>query len=183
MQPLISKPATRAALFGASAAAVYLTMLTVTLPHLEAVSGHVPFDMRPAGYGPEEARALLTALGREGRSYYVTRQILLDTFYPALLALTLANLFRLLGSHGVQGRLAGAGIVVSWMAAGFDYAENAGIYAMLSLWDTLPDGLVYLTAVASVSKSACTSLALVGLAGLWVSKWWTRRSKVAGELS
>lgn len=182
MQTQISSPATRAAVFGAAAVAVYLTMVLITLPHLEAQSGFTPFDMRPAGYGPEEAGALLSALGDEGRSYYVNRQLLLDAFYPALMALTLTSLFRLVGNKLSQVRLVKVGIAVSWMAAGFDYAENAGIYAMLSMWANLPDLLVYLTAIATVSKSAFTSLAIFGLAGLCVVRWWARL-KVVGELS
>lgn len=183
MQTQISSPATRAAIFGATAVAVYLAMVLITLPHLEAQSGLAPFDVRPLGYGPEEARALLSALGEAGRTYYINRQLLLDTFYPALMALTLANLFRLAGGGLAHRRMVKAGIAVSLMAAGFDYAENAGIYAMLSMWDDMPNLLVHLTAVATVSKSACTSLAILGLAGLCVGRWWARRLNLAGKLS
>ena len=75
-----------AGLIGAS---TYVVMINVTLAHIEAVSGHVPFDMRPFGYGPIEAAALLEALGMEGRAYYLSHQIALDTLYPAMLTLTL----------------------------------------------------------------------------------------------
>lgn len=120
--------------------------------------------------------------GTRAESYYVNRQLLLDAFYPALIALTLTSLFQLVGNKLSQVWLVKAGIAVSWMAAGFDYAENAGIYAMLSMRDDLPDLLVHLTAFATVSKSALTSLAILGLAGLCVGRWWAR-SKVAGKLS
>ena len=70
------------------AASVYFTMVSVTLAHLAAVSGQMPFDMRPFGYGPIDAAMLLDALGADGREYYLSFQIPLDTLYPALLALT-----------------------------------------------------------------------------------------------
>ena len=44
--------------FGLAAATVYYLMITVTLSHLGAISGLVPFDMRPLGYGPQDAAAL-----------------------------------------------------------------------------------------------------------------------------
>jgi len=34
---------------GLLGASVHLLMINVTLAHLEVVSGHVPFDMRPFG--------------------------------------------------------------------------------------------------------------------------------------
>ena len=74
---------------GLIGASIYLLMINVTLAHIEMVSGHVPFDMRPFGYGPTEATTLLEALGMEGRKYYLSHQIPLDTLYPAILALTL----------------------------------------------------------------------------------------------
>ena len=76
---------------GLAAATVFCLMTTVTLSNIEAISGQVPFDMRPLGYGPQDAVTLLKSLGVEGRSYYLTHQIPLDTVYPALLALTLVT--------------------------------------------------------------------------------------------
>ena len=83
-----------AIVFGVLAAVVYSIIVTVTLTRLEAISGLSPFDMRPLGYDTEQAMVLLEALGEEGRAYYLNRQIILDTFYPALLALALINAVR-----------------------------------------------------------------------------------------
>ncbi len=52
---------------GLIGASIYLLMINVTLAHIEVVSGHVPFDMRPFGYGSTDAATLLEALGVEGR--------------------------------------------------------------------------------------------------------------------
>ena len=40
----------QAALFGLAAAVFYLLMIFGTLAHIETLSGHRPFDMRPGGY-------------------------------------------------------------------------------------------------------------------------------------
>ncbi len=165
----------RAAFFGVAAAAVYCTMIFGSLSRLEMLAGEAPFDMRPMGYSPEEARALLSSLGESGRATYAQVQLVLDTLYPALMALTLACLFRLVGHRTARPRTIRVGILVSWMAAVFDYAENVGIAAMLAVWPKLPDWLVQFSSLATVAKSLLTSAAvagLLGLAGLWYWRHW-----------
>src|SRR5262252_8963046 len=55
-------------------------MVFGTLPYLRRTAGGLePFDLRPFGYTPEEARALLYALSDIGRAYYADVQLQLDT--------------------------------------------------------------------------------------------------------
>ena len=69
----------------AAALSVYALMMLITLARLLEMSGGIPvFDMMPAGYDNEYALSLLTALGSDGRNYYLWRQIPLDLIYPAL---------------------------------------------------------------------------------------------------
>jgi len=146
-------------------------MIHVTLSHIEAVSKQVPFDMRPLGYGFQEARLLLDALGAEGRIYYLTRQIPLDTLYPALLAMTLVASMLHFARRLPDSRLLRIGIACSLGAALFDYAENLGIAAMILHWPDLTPGIVNATSAASMLKSGATTAAvtitlLVGAASL-----------------
>lgn len=144
-------------LFGAG---LYLAMTGITLAHIEAVSGQAPFDMRPFGYGPAEAADLLNTLGAQGRVYYLTRQIPLDTVYPAILALTLiaATAWARHGASGDwQTRLAA---VLAIAAAAFDYCENLGIVAIILSWPDIPDGLIHAASAATVAKSAATTAAV-----------------------
>tara|TARA_R110000751_G_scaffold95381_5_gene186405 strand:- start:2890 stop:3450 length:561 start_codon:yes stop_codon:yes gene_type:complete len=156
----------RAALFGLAATAVYCAMLFGSLARLESISGLVPFDMRPMGYGPDDARALLLSLGDAGRVYYGRTQLLLDTFYPVLMALTLVNLYRRVGRGVAADGAVRIGVTLSWMAAVFDYSENALIAAMLVHWDALPDSLVQAASAATIAKSLATSVAVAWLVGL-----------------
>lgn len=146
--------------FGLAAATVYSLMITVTLSHLEAISGHVPFDMRPLGYGPQVAAALLEGLGAEGRSFYLTRQIPLDTAYPALLALTLVATICWFGQRIPKNRLVRIGVFLSVGSALFDYAENLGIIAMIWSWPDVSALLVYAVSTATIVKSALTTIAV-----------------------
>jgi len=71
-------------LFGLGATIIYLVMVLGTLRYLSDLAGALPFDLRPSGYSQADTVGLLEALGGTGRHYYLTRQIPLDTLYPAL---------------------------------------------------------------------------------------------------
>ncbi|WP_417601516.1 hypothetical protein [Pararhodobacter oceanensis] len=145
------------------AASIYALMISVTLAHIQAVSGQIPFDMRPTGYGPTEAAALLDALGEDGRSYYISRQIALDSIYPAMLALTLVSAICWLGQRMPNRTLVRFGIALSIAAALFDYLENLGIVAMIWSWPEVSAPLVYAASSASILKSVLTTLAVISV--------------------
>jgi hypothetical protein len=143
------------------ATSVYFTMVSVTLAHLEVVSGQVPFDMRPFGYGPSDAATLLDALGAGGRDYYLSFQIPLDTLYPALLALTLSSTICWFGQRMPSRRLVRLGVAFAVGTALFDYIENLGIVAMIHGWPDVTGSLVYAASTATIAKSVVTTLAVM----------------------
>ncbi len=157
---------------GLIGASIYLLMINVTLAHVEAISGHVPFDMRPFGYSFAEAATLLDALGVEGRMYYLSRQIPLDTLYPALLALTLIAAICWFGQRVPNRGLVRFGIALSVGSTLFDYAENLGISAMIWNWPEVSVQVVYATSIATILKSATTTIAV--LLTLLLGFNWTR---------
>ncbi|MEM9228732.1 MAG: hypothetical protein AAF826_13790 [Pseudomonadota bacterium] len=160
---------------GMIATLIYLLMINVTLAHIEMVSGHVPFDMRPLGYGPTEATTLLEALGEQGRKYYLSHQITLDTLYPALLALTLIATLCWFGQRMPNSRLLRFGIALSIGSALFDYVENLGIVAMIWSWPEVSVPLVYAVSTATILKSVSTTVAVLSI--LLVGFVWSRQSK------
>ena len=168
----LGKVAVASGLIGAS---IYLLMINVTLAHIEAVSGHVPFDMRPFGYDAIEAATLLEALGVEGRAYYLGHQIALDTLYPFMLTLTLIATLCWFGQRMPNRKLVCFGIAFSAGSALFDYIENLGIAAMIWSWPEISVPLVYTTSSATILKSAFTTLAV--LLTLLVRFNWTRLSE------
>ena len=143
------------------ATSVYVAMVGVTLAHLEFVSGQVPFDMRPFGYGPSDAATLLDALGADGREYYLSRQIPLDTLYPAMLALTLSSTVGWFGRRLPNKGLVYLGVAFAVGSALFDYLENLGIVAMIFGWSDLTGSLVYAASTATIAKSVTTTLAVM----------------------
>ena len=126
---------------GLIATVIYVLMITVTLAQIEAISGQVPFDMRPHGYSPSDAATLLDALGADGREYYLSRQIPLDTMYPALLAVTLSSTFCWFGRRMPNKRLVHLGVAFAVGSALFDYIENLGIVTMIHGWPDVTGSL------------------------------------------
>lgn len=171
-----SRPAIKAICTGALAMAVYALMIFGTLAHLEALSGLAPFDMRPMGFDRADAQLLLTALGPEGRLYYLTRQIPLDMIYPGLFAMTLIYCLHWCAGRQTGHRLVRFGIVASIGAAVCDYAENVGIIVMLSGWPGLTDELVSIVSIFTVAKSVLTTMALCLVIGLGLFTAWRSRT-------
>jgi len=157
------------------AATIYMLMINVTLAHIEEVSGHIPFDMRPLGYGPTEAATLLEALGVDGRAYYFSRQIPLDTLYPAMLALTMIATILWFGQRMSERKIVRFGVALSVGSALCDYIENLGIIAMIWSWPDVSVPLVNAASTATIAKSALTTLAV--LLTLFTGFFWMRLSK------
>lgn len=160
---------------GLIATVIYVLMITVTLAHIETISGQVSFDMRPFGYGPSDAATLLEALGAEGREYYLSRQIPLDTLYPALLALTLSSTVCWFGRRMPNRIIVRLGVAFAVGSALFDYAENLGIVAMIYGWPDVSGSMVYAASTATIAKSVMTTLAV--LLALATGLIWARLPK------
>ena len=162
------------------AMAVYLTMILWSLPHLrQAAGGRVAFDLRPMGYQPAEARALVAALGAEGRAFYLNVQHRLDTAYPALLAVVLALAFRLLA----RGWMVWALTAIAVLAAAFDYLENWAVAVLLRAGpEAITDAMVESASRWTLLKSATASVAFVALVVLLLRAGWVwLRQRLSGD--
>lgn len=157
-----------------AAQVVYAAMIGVTLPWLETrAGGLIPFDMLPGGYDLVAAQQLLGALGDEGRAFYLTRQIPLDLLYPGLFALAYSLSWRWLAPRAWPG----APWLVKFsrvaIAAGLaDYVENAFIIVMLTSYPHITSGVVSAASVATVIKTALTTVTLTALTVMLVRFAW-----------
>lgn len=142
--------------------ALFALMIFGTLAHLaEMAEGAEPFDLRPLGYGVGDARALLKLLGEEGRAYYATAQLALDSVFPATYALSRGLLLWWLTMPGRIAMPRGwrfAMLVLPAAAAGFDYFENARIAAMLVRGIEVDPALVDSASHATQAKSLLSLL-------------------------
>jgi hypothetical protein len=165
--------------------ALWGVMVFWTLAYLRRVAGGLePFDLRPFGYTPEEARALLFALSSVGRTYYTDVQLQLDTAYPALYALSRGLLLFWVTAPGrtaarpipLPARL--ALLILPLVTAWFDYFENEGIAAMLAAGPQAGEELIERSSFWTRAKSLAglaTELVCVTLAAIAFVRWRHRK--------
>jgi hypothetical protein len=143
----------------------------VTGPRLMELSGDVAiFDVRFTGYGHDDAVAILTALGEEGRRYYRNVQLIVDFLFPPLLFLAVASAFlyfsRSFGRFSLPLPEGFRLMVVALALIGgvCDLGENLSVLAML-LGDGEPtEALVNLGSMFTMVKSAALTLAIAATA-------------------
>jgi hypothetical protein len=160
-------------------------MVFWTLAYLRRIAGGLePFDLRPFGYTPDEARALLFALSSIGRTYYADVQLQLDTAYPALYALSRGLLLfwltapRRTASQPLPLPARLALLALPLATAWFDYFENDGIAAMLAAGPQAGDELIARTSFWTRAKSLAglaTELMCLVLAAIAFVRWRHRR--------
>lgn len=115
--------------FAGATLAVYLIMVLWSLPLIAAeAGGRLPFDLRPFGYGLEEARAFLSALSETGRSQYLGAQHMLDRLFPPLLAVTqVLSFWQTFRPRPALG-LAALALAAGWV----DLRENLAVAELLA---------------------------------------------------
>ena len=136
-------------------------MLAFSIPKLlTAADGLWPFDMRIMGYSVEEAAQYVTTITPEGRLFYLEVQQMLDTFFPALLAISLMlTLYRLAPKLPVMFLFPVSGAL-------FDYYENASI-AQILLTNAPDQGLVEVASLLTGPKFASIAISLLAILWFW----------------
>lgn len=158
---------------------LYLVMLNITLPAISDQAGGLEaFDLRPIGYSYADAQAFLTALTPQGADFYLSVQHLLDSIYPALLAITLFFAIVMISPK----RLGGWRWIIALIAIPgsiFDYLENAAVSGMIAVG---PGGIteaeVARASLWTLLKSGFTTVALVVLLIMLATWVFGRGSKV-----
>lgn len=138
-----------------------------------------PLDLRPAGYSPADAHAMLQSLGSEGRRFYVTIETTVDVVYPIVYAIMF-----FLAIHWLADR---APAPATWprraallpvAAAALDVAENVGILRMVQRFPERADTAARISSTFTTIKWACFAVTL--LVVLWLgARALTRRARVA----
>ena len=145
--------------------ALYGYMIFFSIPHVMSFAGGMKLlDMQPLGYTPVYARSLLEALGAEGRTAYLYRQIPVDMIYPGLFAVTFSQLLAWLFRVGLSEASRVNNLAVVPILAGlFDYAENVGIGTMLVIFPDFSESTAEVTCGFSVLKSLFTAIFFLAL--------------------
>lgn len=144
---------------------VYFAMLGYSIPKVMAYSEGLPlFDMSPMGYSYEVALTLLNQLGEKGRNVYLSLQLVLDLFYPALFGLCYFCLAQWLIKLGRLKNLFWFIIsLLPILACLSDYAENFSIWLMLTKYPSVSKLLVSVSSFFTLVKSISTMVYFSGL--------------------
>lgn len=126
-------------------------------PQVQAAAGGLlPFDLRVTGYGPQEARAFLTALTAEGRALYLGPVRINDTVFPVLFTLTLC-----LPLAAPQGGKGGVRFLPALAYGGLDLAENMAVATLLRTGPEVAAPVVALASALTIAKFCAVALAIV----------------------
>ena len=127
-----------------------------------------PLDTRTDGYGFEEVRAYLAALGPEATAAYLGPQRIADTIFP-IGFLGVLSLGTFLALRSFSSRVAFALSLVSVGYFALDMLENAAVARLLRAGpDGITEAMVALTSVLTVWKFHFVNTALVILVLGWV---------------
>ncbi len=155
MKTIIEKATLKKALlFTAVFAALYIIINFTTLGLaglLRITNGANILDFQ-FGYSAAKAYDILTALGQEGRSYYLFHILPLDFPFPLSGMLFYAGWIALLVKLVAPSSAAGFTILVPLLSMMFDWFENIGAIIMLNTYPNLSVPGVYLGSVSGMLK-------------------------------
>ena len=165
---------------------MWAVMFFGPLAHLTRLAGGLtPLDIRPRGYSYAEARTFLEAIGDPGRAYYVSPELVIDTFYPPLYAVSRGLALWWLTMPGrvreasVPLKVRYALVAVPILMASLDLLENGCIAVMLWRWPALSQRLVEVSSPVTQAKivlGVLTEMLMGVLAVIWLVRWtmWLR---------
>ena len=115
------------------------------------------------GYSTDKAYQMLTALGGEGRSFYLTKILPIDFPFPFAYMLCYVGWIALLIKHSTTKKLCKYLLLAPVLAMLFDWIENVGIIAMLKHYPNLPTWAVTTASTAGMLKTIFTvsSMAII----------------------
>jgi len=108
------------------------------------------------GYTTSMAYDLLTALGNDGRSFYITKILPLDFPFPFTYMLCYFGWIALMGKYAIPKSALKLLLTIPVLAMVFDWTENIGIIAMIRNYPLLPTWAVMTGSIAGMLKTVLT---------------------------
>ncbi len=130
------------------------------------------------GYSSAQANSIVTALGEQGRLFYLTKIIPIDFAFPVTYMLCYAGWIARLAKNVLPVKRAKRLLILPLLAMLFDWLENIGIIFILTQFPSMPDGAVALASTAGMIKFAFTLCSMVTIITLLMVSLLRRRSKI-----
>lgn len=117
------------------------------------------------GYTNEKAYHMLTALGTEGRAFYLTKIMPVDFLFPLSYMLFYAELIALIIKCANHKNWYKYFLFLPVLAMLFDWLENVGVIAMLGSYPNLPKWAAFMASCAGILKIIFTAsnIATIGI--------------------
>lgn len=137
---------------------IFLLMMLFTFPAINNQIGTKAFDLQTFGYSVSIAESIVNKLDTQTTQLYLFPQlIVLDLFYPFLLALFLSSLlFRFTNIKKKLGLLI---VIIPFLAMIFDYLENICVILLITKTLEVSESFVYMSSSFTVLKAILTSIA------------------------
>lgn len=129
------------------------------------------------GFSSAEANSIVTALGEQGRSFYLTKIIPIDFVFPVTYMLCYAGWIARLAKNTMPMKGAKRLLILPLLAMLFDWLENAGVIMILTQYPGIPEGAVALASTAGMIKFTFTLCSMVTIMVLLVMSLLKRRIK------
>ena len=104
------------------------------------------------GYSTAKAYDMLTALGEDGRNFYLFHILPLDAPFPLAGMLCFVGWIALLVKKVAPSSVARFTILIPLFSLLFDWIENLGAIIMLNTYPSIPELVVYIASVSGMLK-------------------------------
>lgn len=130
------------------------------------------------GYTTDQALHMLTALGEQGRIFYLMRIIPIDYLFPLSYMLCYSGWIALVLKYIEPIRRIKYLLFVPFMAMVFDWIENIGVIFMLNNYPLLPKWAVFTSSTAGILKMICIVASVAIIAVLFLVLFVKRRKEL-----
>jgi len=174
---IIEKATLKKALFFSALFIFFLLLINfsgIGVAGLLAITGGAGILDFEFGFTYAQANEMLTALGADGRAFYLTRIIPLDFPFPIAYMLCYLGWIALLIKQSEPKQWHKYLLLTPVLAMLFDWIENFGIIVMLNSYPNLPTWAVSLASISGVLKF---TFMFVSIAIIVVLQFSTRKHK------
>lgn len=134
---------------------------------LKMTNGATILDFK-FGYSTADAHNMITALGKQGRAFYLTKIIPIDFPFPLAYMLFYAGWIALLVKHVAPSGAAKLLLTLPLLAMLSDWIENVGIIFILKQYPDIADKAAALASASGILKSLFTQGSIIAIIVLLV---------------
>ena len=178
LNKIIQRASLKKAIFFTMLFAVFFVLInfsSIGVAGLLSITGGASILDFEFGFTYETAYYMLTALGEEGRTFYLTRLLPLDFPFPFTVMLFGVGYMALLLKHIAPKRPYKYLLILPVLFMVFDWIENIGIIIMLLNFPNLPVWAALLASISGMLKYISSFGSIVAISVLFIIFLYSKR--------